>query len=347
MRSRTVSAVVASSALPALAVAAWAGSSRYFRYRLLSAAPVPPPLPGICKATEFECDGLSGTVPFRLYQGADPSATPVVLCHGWGGSADSTWRSVLPRLDAPFVAVDLVGHGASTWAGPYSLEASAAGVLAATAAAGFDRPPVLVGHSMGGAVALTALRMAPEGTFSRLVMSATAAWWTTPRFSVTLAAAPWVLGAESPYLLRPLLDELNEFPDRQPELVWRYSLRPSRRVLAESAAALRRFDSRPWAAEVVPEDVTWLVPTGDRVVDPAVQRASARLCSATVVEVPAAPHSFFFDHPEPLLSAITSAPALPRSTNLAQSPVASSVGERPQKIARLRLRRPRAIPDPA
>lgn len=307
MKPRAVSAVVLSSALPALAAAAWVGSSRRFRHRLLTADPLPPDLPGVRGSVGFSFEGVSGTAGFRLSRDGDTSRAPVVLIHGWGGSSDLTWRTVLPLLDRPFLAVDLVGHGESRWPGPCSVEASAAGVLAAVSAAGFSQPPILVGHSMGGAVALAALRQAHPGQFSRLVMSATAVWWQTARFVLSSAAAPWLLGPDSPYFLHPLVEELETSPDRAHELVWRYKARPSRRVLAESVAALRRFDARPWVAAVVPDDVTWVVPTSDRVVDPELQVASAQRCGARIFEVPAAQHSFFLDDPMPLLDVLDDA----------------------------------------
>lgn len=90
---------------------------------------------------------------------------PVVLFHGggqtrhaWGGTArllgDKGWRAT---------TVDLRGHGDSEWAGAggYTLDAFAADVRAVAAVQ--TRPPVLIGASLGGLSALTAIAEAPAG----------------------------------------------------------------------------------------------------------------------------------------------------------------------------------------
>jgi len=54
-----------------------------------------------------------------------------------------------------WIALDLAGHGRSPWAAPYTFESHAADVARIVAA---DRPVVLLGHSMGGVVALELAR---------------------------------------------------------------------------------------------------------------------------------------------------------------------------------------------
>ncbi|HEX5367356.1 MAG TPA: alpha/beta hydrolase [Acidimicrobiales bacterium] len=92
---------------------------------------------------------------------------PVVLLHGggqtrhaWAGTArllgDKGWRAT---------TVDLRGHGDSDWAGTgdgYTLDAFAADVRAVAAAQ--PRPPALIGASLGGLSALTAIAEAPPDT---------------------------------------------------------------------------------------------------------------------------------------------------------------------------------------
>jgi pimeloyl-ACP methyl ester carboxylesterase len=91
---------------------------------------------------------------------------PVVFFHGggqtrhaWGGTArllgDKGWRAT---------TVDLRGHGDSEWAGSggYALDDFAADVRAVAAVQ--SRPPVLIGASLGGLSALTAIAEAPAGT---------------------------------------------------------------------------------------------------------------------------------------------------------------------------------------
>lgn len=76
----------------------------------------------------------------------------ILLVHGitesrasWGAIADDLAR------DHRVIAVDLRGHGASSVTAPYDL-ATMAGDLAAVLAATGSSSPLLIGHSLGGAV---------------------------------------------------------------------------------------------------------------------------------------------------------------------------------------------------
>jgi non-heme chloroperoxidase len=88
----------------------------------------------------------------------DSAAPPVVLLHGggqtrhaWGGTA-----AALARRGWYALALDLRGHGESTWApdGDYTLDAFTADLRAVAAALG--RRPAVVGASLGGFAALLA-----------------------------------------------------------------------------------------------------------------------------------------------------------------------------------------------
>ena len=84
------------------------------------------------------------------------SGAPVlVLLHGIGGNA-AVWRRMLPlverRWPGRWLAPDLRGHGRSAHARPYGYAVFAADV--ANALAGRDAEAVLLGHSMGGVVAM-------------------------------------------------------------------------------------------------------------------------------------------------------------------------------------------------
>jgi pyruvate dehydrogenase E2 component (dihydrolipoamide acetyltransferase) len=82
---------------------------------------------------------------------------PLVLVHGFAGDRNN-WLFNIEALAAArrVVALDLPGHGASSKdVGDGSLDALAATVIGALDALAIDRA-ILVGHSLGGAVALTA-----------------------------------------------------------------------------------------------------------------------------------------------------------------------------------------------
>jgi len=89
--------------------------------------------------------------------------TPVVLLHGFGESL-TAWRSIFTFLAerADVMALDLPGHGLSSKpASGYATDSLAADVLEALDALGVGRA-VLVGHSLGGAVATAAALRAPD-----------------------------------------------------------------------------------------------------------------------------------------------------------------------------------------
>jgi pimeloyl-ACP methyl ester carboxylesterase len=90
------------------------------------------------------------------------SGTPLVLIHGAGGSAD-LWQPQLEGLGdlARVVALDLPGHGPQRGRGSQSIAAYADWVDAFLDTLG-DGPVVVVGHSMGGAIAQTVALARPE-----------------------------------------------------------------------------------------------------------------------------------------------------------------------------------------
>jgi pimeloyl-ACP methyl ester carboxylesterase len=87
----------------------------------------------------------------------------LVLLHGITSTSDA-WREVMPRLAERYtvVAPDLIGHGRSAKPrGDYSLGAHAAGVRDLLALLGFETGTV-VGHSLGGGIAMQFSYLFPE-----------------------------------------------------------------------------------------------------------------------------------------------------------------------------------------
>jgi len=87
--------------------------------------------------------------------GSDEGKTPLVFVHGAGGTHEN-WLNQLRGLSGryPALAVDLPGHGRSEGEGFRSIEAYRDFVREFLDALGIRRA-VLVGHSMGGAIALS------------------------------------------------------------------------------------------------------------------------------------------------------------------------------------------------
>jgi pimeloyl-ACP methyl ester carboxylesterase len=89
----------------------------------------------------------------------------VLLIHGIAGSAEN-WREVIEPLAQrhTVLAPNLPGHGRSApGAGDYSLGALAAGLRDLLAALGYQRA-TLVGHSLGGGIAMQFAYQFPELT---------------------------------------------------------------------------------------------------------------------------------------------------------------------------------------
>ncbi|MGZ6833927.1 MAG: alpha/beta fold hydrolase, partial [Mycobacteriaceae bacterium] len=81
----------------------------------------------------------------------------LVLVHG-GAAHSRWWDHVAPFLavDHRVVALDLSGHGDSGRRPEYGMASWAAEVNAVARDAEFTGPPVIVGHSMGGWVSMSA-----------------------------------------------------------------------------------------------------------------------------------------------------------------------------------------------
>lgn len=94
-------------------------------------------------------------IAFRRW-GSPGAGTPVVLLHG-GTANTHWWDHVAPRLaeTGEIVALDLSGHGDSEWRPEYSARGWAAEVEAVVASLQRGpQAPIVVGHSMGGVVAI-------------------------------------------------------------------------------------------------------------------------------------------------------------------------------------------------
>lgn len=107
--------------------------------------------------------------------GGPAAAVPVVFLHGAGGNA-AMWTQlhVALKADRPVYALDLPGHGRSApLDGAITVERHAAVARAFLDAAGLERA-VLVGHSMGGAIAQT-LALESPARLAGLVLVGTGA----------------------------------------------------------------------------------------------------------------------------------------------------------------------------
>ncbi|MBF9029281.1 alpha/beta fold hydrolase [Rhodobacterales bacterium HKCCE3408] len=107
----------------------------------------------------------AAVAPYRWHLAVAGKGPDVALIHGAGASAHS-WRHLLPVLaeDHRVIAPDLPGHGKTRARGMRSGLEPMAADLAALFEGIEAKPRLLVGHSAGGALALSlAGRLKPEG----------------------------------------------------------------------------------------------------------------------------------------------------------------------------------------
>lgn len=100
--------------------------------------------------------------PLHLNRFGPPGPARVLLIHGLTGHG-RRWRSLAgPYLaDVAMLAPDLIGHGRSSYAAPWTIDANVA-ALAGLIEEQADGPVVVVGHSFGCAVALHLAAQCPD-----------------------------------------------------------------------------------------------------------------------------------------------------------------------------------------
>jgi len=106
----------------------------------------------------------------RLHSSVTGSGRPILILHGLFGSSGN-WQSIARRLAPAFFvhAIDLRNHGASPWSPEMSYRIMAGDVAGYMRQRGLERP-VLVGHSMGGKVAMELALSVPERVEALLVL---------------------------------------------------------------------------------------------------------------------------------------------------------------------------------
>jgi 3-oxoadipate enol-lactonase len=212
----------------------------------------------------------------------------VMLLHGWMASADLNWHGAYGDLsDAGYrvLAIDHRGHGRGLRPlVPFRLEdcaADAAAVLRELELA----PALIVGYSMGGAIAQLVARDHPD-VVRGLVCSGTAQHWQdaeTRRVWRAMGAMGLMLAVAPRWSWRSGLRRVGLQESAQTAWAMSEMLRHQARDLAEAGRELGRFDSRPWLPSVdVPSAV--VLTSRDDAVAPRKQRELAAALRATVFE---------------------------------------------------------------
>lgn len=255
--------------------------------------------------------------PLSLSDGRELSAVvwgdpprDVVFLHG-GAQNARTWDSTILALGRPSGALDLAGHGHSSWRDdatyrPRSLAADVVEVLPALTGG----PIVLVGMSLGGLTAIAVAAAHPELVRRLVVVDVTPGVGTKPSPNRSFVHGPETFASFDEMLDRAVA----YYPERSVEGL-RRGIRHNAREREDGRWVWRHhFGNLGPAAEVsrdhadLWEDVARItVPTtlvlggASRVVDDTDLSHFRRLCPHTVVEVvPGAGHSVQGSHPRDL-----------------------------------------------
>lgn len=253
-------------------------------------APVPPvPLPPARTVT------VAGRGEFFLRDSgllsAEHAARPaVMLLHGWTANADLNWVGQYGATIAAgyrVLAIDHRGHGR----GLRTFERFRLTDCAADAAAVLRElqltPAVIVGYSMGGAIAQLIARDHAD-VVAGLVLSGTAQRFiydgnrrrlrALPLLRITLSLAPrtaWKL----------LLGQMGWTAVDDAGWIMGEMLRQDPNAIVDGGRELARFDSRPWL-QPIPQPSAFVLTTADDMVPPDLQRELIAVLGATVFEAP-------------------------------------------------------------
>ncbi len=253
---------------------------------------------------------------------APTGAPPVVLLHGLTANADLNWFAAIPELRQRFrvVAPDLRGHGDGIQPKRFRLVDVADDVAALIDQLELG-PSIVVGYSMGGAVAQLLWRRRPD-TVAGLVLCASAADYRPASTAGRWVEQPvhralgWAGRLLPPRPRRHLVDLARRqtlgrvqpaSARAEPIQQWgaRQLLRSDPLQVAAASVAVHRYHSEQWVGGVdVP--VAMVVTTEDTVVPTSRQLELAALLRAEVHEAEAG-HGAFIEAPNAFVPQLAAA----------------------------------------
>ena len=240
--------------------------------------------------------GLRSGLKVRAIEAGPVDGPPVFLIHGWACTVFTYHRTIAPLAAAGFrvLAADLKGHGLSDKPlapGEYSTPAMGAHLREVLDALGVERAAV-VGHSLGGALALDLALDSPERV-SRLALLAPVGLGKSHLVSLVRALTPPAVSPVLPYLVPRWVAELvlryasgsfGGFGEREVDEYWAPT--QFRAAILAGRAAAHEFDWTP----IRPERLAGLqtptlvvIGSHDRMVD--LRTARHQLASRPGIEV--------------------------------------------------------------
>ncbi|HIP95748.1 MAG TPA: alpha/beta hydrolase, partial [Anaerolineae bacterium] len=226
---------------------------------------------------------------------------PVVFVHGWGDSS-AIWKETVADLSSDFrcIVLDLPGHGDSpAGQGPWSIKTLTAPVQILMGALGITAATI-VGHSMGGVVALQLASEHPE-LVKRLVLVnvPTCGQWSRTFFTLLSTRLGSCLVGMAQAGARLLARFTPHLPGKDsPFLRWNESIaHTDTHVLYET---LRDMSDRSCQPQLMRVQVPTLIIAGskDIVVPPRMaRRIAAGIPRARLASIPGASHTPMLERP--------------------------------------------------
>ena len=215
----------------------------------------------------------------------------VLLLHGWMFNADLNWGLAYePLVTAGYrvIAMDHRGHGRGLRSRkPFRLADCAADCAAVLREAGAGKA-IVVGYSMGGAIAQL-LALEHRDSVAGLVMCATSASWDSSGMKRTWRAMPALrlaLGVGGLAAFERFIAQMDFPKSARTDWIVAELSRGSSRDIAEGGKELGRHDTRDQLSSIR-KPAASIVTTRDGSVPPSFQRGLAEGLSARVFELEA------------------------------------------------------------
>jgi len=239
-----------------------------------------------------------------FYEDSGNGKIPAILLHGY--PLDHTiWAPVVGRLvpHARVITPDLPGMGRSPLVGSVGMRAMAQGIADLMDVLALDKA-VLVGHSMGGYVALSFAHAFPHRMLGLGLVSTQAGADSTERKQARLKSADEVKRKGVKVVAEAMAPKLTTHPELIPsmtELMMR--THPNGVVNALKGMAARE-DATEWLGDIT---VPTVVITGsdDTLIPPEKSREMVQLLNrAWLVEIPGAGHMPMMENPDAVADAL-------------------------------------------
>ena len=198
------------------------------------------------------------TLAWDRWGSAADGALPLFLCHGYSGSSHD-WALVAEDLahDREVVSIDHRGHGRSQKLGEvdrYSIDRIAADLIALLDAE--VGPVELLGHSMGGAVALRVALNRPDLVRSLILMD-TSGWSFRPLEEGVAAMMSAFMAAFEPARGLP---DLSAMAGPEEALITAATTSEWQAIKDDMAAAFDPYAMKALGNDLFNSDLTWVRP---------------------------------------------------------------------------------------